>query len=613
MVPAPLKLAALFTLAMMSPGVSGAAAQDLGPQQPLDHYTIRAEVNVESRTIGGTVHIRWANRSRVPTQVLYFHLYLNAFANGESQFMKESGGSLRGQTLNTDGEIELESLRLSTGENLLEHAEAEVIPGDRTQLRVSLPRPVEPGDTINIESRFTSHMPEIRVRTGMTNGFVLGAQFFPKLARLEPNGDWASFPFHAFGEFYADFATYDLQLALPHGYQVGATGHPAEATDPAYPHRFIASPVHDVAFAAWDRFIVYEDEHEDIDIRFLAPPGYDVAVDAQMPTIGRALDYFSQHYGPYPHPSFTVILPPPEASGAAGMEYPTFVTSSGPWWDIPGVQGIQQETLVHEIAHQWFQGIVATHEVEWPMLDEGITTWAHLDYLAYAYGLSSSQVDWPRFQVDGYQIMRLVSRSRSLPPPGRPVYEFKSFRDLGKSVYGLSATALETVARTWGRDRLRQTLGAYARQYRFGRPVPQDLFDVFDAHYWPGFSAQVLEPVLMDGERGAVGPVNVSHDVNGGWNIVIVRAAGPEIPLHVEVGFDDGAVQRVPWPGSLREFRHEGQRPIAWVRVDPDGHHLLDTRPSNNVWMSSRHQPPTEAWFPRLVVLFSTLLQGLGP
>jgi len=55
---------------------------------------------------------------------------------------------------------------------------------------------------------------------------------------------------------------------------------------------------------------------------------------------------------PYDH--LTLVHPPPGADEAGGMEYPTLITTGGPWWtDYTGVK-IIQTTAIHELGHEWF-------------------------------------------------------------------------------------------------------------------------------------------------------------------------------------------------------------------------------------------------------------------
>jgi hypothetical protein len=56
------------------------------------------------------------------------------------------------------------------------------------------------------------------------------------------------------------------------------------------------------------------------------------------------------------------------------MEYPTLITTGGPFWASRSPGRAFDGLVLHELAHQWFYGLVASDEHSWPFLDEGLTT-----------------------------------------------------------------------------------------------------------------------------------------------------------------------------------------------------------------------------------------------
>ena len=101
------------------------------------------------------------------------------------------------------------------------------------------------------------------------------------------------------------------------------------------------------------------------------------------------MPHLNRRYGRYPYPTLTVVHPPEGAANAGGMEYPTLITTGGPWFaPYSGVHGIQAVT-VHELGHQWFYGLVATNEHDYPFLDEGLNSFAEYDALKARYGEGS--------------------------------------------------------------------------------------------------------------------------------------------------------------------------------------------------------------------------------
>ena len=607
-------LAAVFAL-----GASTAEAQG----QPAHEYVIEATLDPETHTVEGTARILWTNESTEPAHELYLHLYLNAFESDETVFLRESGGSLRGDEFTGEGRIDLISLErvLPAGPvDLLAHADDALMEGDRTQLRVPLAEAVPPRGTLILTTRFESRLPPLFARSGYHGSFHMVAQWFPKLARRERDGTWATFPYHGHGEFYADFARYDLTVSTPSSFSVGATGTLQEerAVGGTVTRRFVADRVHDTAFAAWDHFVERTFEHEGVHVRILHPPGYEPAVERHAFITKRGLTHFGRLFGEYPYAALTVIVPPRAASGAAGMEYPMLFCTAGNWFAVPGLHiGEVEGTTAHELAHQWFQGMVATNEVKWPMLDEGLTNWATGELLAHLYGRERSGVDWGDIELDFFELMRVAAlRGDPTPPPGTPAYAFERDSAYVRSVYARTSIVLETVRRVWGPARFDRALGIYAREHRFGHPEPEDLFDAFDRAYWRGFSAQILAPALLEGAEARIELLGLDTRREGDlWVSEIEAHRDTDIPVPTQVVLRnrDGVVARIDWPGDTARLvaTHTGEHRADVAELDPSGKVLLDPDALDNV-QRERGGPETDL-FGRLLFLAQQVLGWVGP
>ena len=391
------------------------------------------------------------------------------------------------------------------GRDLLRGANHELIASDFTQLRVFLHEPLPPTASIDLTLSFTSQLPEIVARSGYAGEFHMLGQWYPKLAKLEPDGHFASFPYHGLGEFYADFADYDLEIAVPARFQVAASGvrvssvrHGARRIE-----RFQVRHVHDIAWAAYPYFITHKFEHANVRFALFAPRGYQAAIARQARVLRAALPYFEQRYGAYPYAQLSVIIPPSNARRAAGMEYPTLFTSAGSFWALPAWLPDPQHDVVavHEFAHQWFSGMIATDEVSYPMLDEGLAQWASLDFLRHYYATPPSVLARHRPALGLFDFVRaMYMRAASeVPSSLLPVTSYRS-ETLPYAVYLRPGLVFEAVAERFGRDKLRSALASYARSQRFAHPRPADLFAAFDQAFGAGFSARILQPALEGAE-----------------------------------------------------------------------------------------------------------------
>ncbi|MBJ8192371.1 M1 family peptidase, partial [Bacillus cereus] len=109
----------------------------------------------------------------------------NAFSSMETTYMKESGGKLRGDTMPKDGFGSMTLTELKTEDGLsLMHRIQYVQPddcfgGDRSLMKVRLPKPVRGGEEITLYMKFEVKLPAIFARMGATDDFVMAGQWFP--------------------------------------------------------------------------------------------------------------------------------------------------------------------------------------------------------------------------------------------------------------------------------------------------------------------------------------------------------------------------------------------------------------------------------------------------
>jgi hypothetical protein len=492
--------AGLALLALLATGIPSRGDAQTASVSTRDSYQLRARLAPNGSALEGHASIRWHNRSAQPLGFLMFHLYANAFAHGHTVFMREQGSALRGEALTRRGGIDVLSLRDAAGADLLTRASTALEKDDATQLRVDLPRPLAPGASILLELSFRVRLPSIVARMGATDDFAMIAQWFPKLAKLEPDGRWASFPYHGLGEFYADFADYDLSVEVPQRFVVAAPGELLERVDQPdgfRRERYLLGNALDIAWAAHPDFVCTRNPGApSVDV--CAPRGHLRLAHAQAALLRRGLGRLGRMLGPYPYRRLMLVVPPRAGWGAAGMEYPGLIVGwpATPLTELnPVAMVLHDVTTAHELAHQWFPITVASNEVETPVLDEGLAEWLGLDLLRHQLG----RPFFERALGLPVDLFDMIAAPHAHAGPARssldPAYRYRA-DELTKAVYVQPALALEAIGRTWGSTRLETALGSYARDNRFEHPGLQALFASFDRAYWVGFSRQTLRPAL---------------------------------------------------------------------------------------------------------------------
>jgi hypothetical protein len=581
-------------------------------------YKMKATLDPTLHTVHGEGTIQWRNTSSRPVNELWFHLYLNAFKNQRSVFMREPVGGFRGNILPKEwGTIDIRSLRLEVDRNttvdVWKDAETKrPHDDDETDVRVPLPKPVLPGYEITLEAVWDDKLPSVVERTGFDGTFHMVAQWFPKIAKLESDGTFAHFPFHHLAEFYADYGRYDVTIDVPAGYTIGATGPtldaaPADKKPGRRVERHYQNNVHDFAWTAWDKFESRREDIAGVAVEILFPPGYGGHAERELATIRFALPHYGERYGKYPYEVLTLVHPPSTVPEAGGMEYPTLITTGGSWATPNGVY-LPELVTIHEFGHQYFYGLIATNEVAWPFLDEGLNSFAEAQAMAQWKGKGSftSFLGLSIGDAEGH-----AERARHFTHDDRvaqPAFTFGTGNAYGSIVYSRTATILETMRRVYGDDKVGRALGVYARRFRFKHPTPSDLIETFNWEIGTE-AAETLRSALFDkgwvdytitamssfavhdaagifdvaGKRETVPADKTKPGKYEGW-VLVTRRGTLSFPVQVELVAADGKRTRVDWDGASESTRipYAGDSPLRAAIVDPDSRVLLDQDPTND-------------------------------
>jgi len=561
--------------------------------------------------------LEFTNTSSAPLTELVFHLYLNAFRDADSVFMRESGGALRGERFTSRGAIVLSSLAVN-GSELLARARTELVKGDLTQLALPLRSPLAPGAKLVVESSFVAALPEVFARSGYAEDFYCVAQWFPKLAKLEPDGSFASFPYHALSEFYADFADYEFTVRTPKEFVVGANGTLVREAknDNRIARTYAIKRALDAVWVAGKSLQVREEQWREVALRYVYAPGYELALEEHEETVRAGLDHYGMRFGAYPYPSLTVVVPPRRARGAAGMEYPGLFLTDGGWLPVPGSPGASGAFVTaHELAHQWFPGVLASSEQRYPVLDEGFAEWAALDLLRKQFGETGALSAWlPFSRFEAERVGTWSFHQAIAPGLAAPAY---SPSEYGASVYGEAALALETIRRVFGRARFDEAMRTYTRENWFGHPTPTELASAFDRVYGDGFSARFLLPLLIDGSPVSLRISEARTAARGALFVTHVRARrSGSVPLPTWLAAYDAQgneLTRVPFPGHLDTLNasFETGRPVARVVLDPDRAVLVDAAVRDQVVTFERDA--RSSWISHAVAAAQMLMAWLGP
>ena len=190
-------------------------------------YKMNVQLDTTKHTVGGHSTITYKNNSPDTLYHFYLNLYANAFQEGtvkHREYLAGLGRTSRGNRFKKGMDPYLSKYDISsfiiksTGSTL-----SDTFFIDDTILSAKLSKGLAPGASMVIDLDWTHHVGQFAERAGRVGEQYNFAQWYPRVVVYDENV-WFNEPFHAEGEFYGEFGTYDVTMDVPKGYIIGSTG-----------------------------------------------------------------------------------------------------------------------------------------------------------------------------------------------------------------------------------------------------------------------------------------------------------------------------------------------------------------------------------------------------
>lgn len=561
-------------------------------QQHVD-YKMDINMDVSDFTFNGEQELVYTNNSPDTINKVYYHLFFNAFQPGSQMDVRSR--TIRDPDRRVGSrifELEQKDYGILDVVSLKQEGKKVVFEQKETVLLARLNSPVLPGEKTTLSMVFDGQVPLQIRRSGKLNkeGVDLTmTQWFPKLSEYDEEG-WHPNPYIG-REFHGVWGDYTVNITIDKNYVVGGTGYLQNADEIGHGYsndakqtnketltwRFFAPNVHDFAWAADPEFIHdIKKSKSGVDLHFFYKP--DVNVEnwkkLQDDSVG-LMDYFEEAIGPYPWKQYSIIQ-----GGDGGMEYAmcTMITGQRPYPSLFGV-------TAHEMAHAWFQHLLATNEAKHPWMDEGFTE--YITSLAEEAVVGKPSRYPHKSSYDRYYLLvnSGVEQAQTVHSD-RYDYNFA----YGASSYSKGSVFLSQLGYIIGKDNLDKTLKRYYEEFKFKHPTPNDFKRVAEK-----VSDMELEWYLNDWTR-------TDHKIDYGLDIsslqtdrviTLKRKARMPMPLDVEVSFSDGTkdVYYIPtdlmhgnkkfnsnnvyymqpwtWASPEYDFVVQGNKKVVRVEIDP--------------------------------------------
>lgn len=555
-------LSSLLTLVLVA---STSAQNNTSYWQQKVDYKMEIDMDVDTYQYKGKQELVYTNNSPDTLTRVFYHLYFNAFQPGSEMDVRSRS------IVDPDSRVTDRISKLSPSEigyikpNSLTQdgvsLEYEVV---GTVLEVSLNKSILPGENTTFVMDWDAQVPLQIRRSGRNNAEDVAlsmTQWYPKLAEYDFEG-WHADPYIG-REFHSVWGDFDVKITIDKDYTIGGTGYlenPAEVghgyqaenqktmkpKKGKYTWHFIAPNVHDFAWAADSEYI-----HD----TFAGPNGVTLHFfyknDPEIienwknlqPKTAELMAYFNEHIGPYPYKQYSVIQ-----GGDGGMEYAmcTLITGKRKFGSLVGV-------TAHELAHSWFQFLLATNELKHEWMDEGFTS-----YISDEAMNEIMDEQKPNPHAGSYRGYLYLANSGSEQPQATHADRYSTNRGYGISSYSKGAVFLSQLEYVIGKESLAKTLKRYFKEFAFKHPTPNDFIRVAEkvsglelGWYltdWTQTTNTIdyeIKNVVFDGSKS---------------QITLARTGLMPMPIDLYVTYEDGSQESFYIP--LQMMRGEKPNPV---------------------------------------------------
>jgi len=334
----------------------------------LTSYAIEAVFCDEEKKITATESVAYVNNTGSEIHSIIFHLYGRAFRD-DAKIKPYSLSKVEECFPNgvNYGDMQIKDVMVDGA------VASHILCGeDENALEVKLNEPVKSGDKVEILLNFELYLANCTHRLGYNNGFVNLGNWYPIVACYDDSG-FVVEPYWANGDpFYSEVANYEVTISFPEIYCLSATGRLKEENVEAgrVTATYSALAVRDFAMTLVDDFQSATETVDNVDITVVAKSG-DENINEYLLTAKKTIELFNDLFGEYPYSTLSVVF---TDFFQGGMEYPNLVYVSN------SVEGLEErkKVIIHEIAHQWWYGLVGNNEVDMAWFDEGLAEYSTL-------------------------------------------------------------------------------------------------------------------------------------------------------------------------------------------------------------------------------------------
>ncbi len=438
-------------------------------------YHIAAEI-VEER-LSGQMELKYVNNNALSVEELYFCLYPNAFKY-EENVNNVAVADLMAQAYPRgfdSGWIEIKNVSV-------EGKEVDFFLEQNEQILRVATGSIKPGREKDISITFEEKLPYSPMRYGYGENTFNFCNWYPVLCPFE-NGQPVTCTYVANGDpFYSECADYTVSITASSLCRLASSGM-ILSQDTSNPLRtkwtVEGKNIRDFAFVLSEDFALKSRQVGDTIVYSYFLKGDEAGGDNALKYACAAVECFNQKFGLYPYGTLSVVS---SDFYIGGMEYPNMVLINQEFYRGDKEEALE-EVVVHEVAHQWWYGLVGSNEIREPWLDEGLTQYSVALYYEACYGPEMYQ----RFLHDSETYCKVVfdvvknvngTVTKNIE---RASNEFEHWLLYDAVTYDATAIMLDALRNAIGEENFERGLKNYFTCNQYKNAAKEDFIEDFTA------------------------------------------------------------------------------------------------------------------------------------
>ncbi len=325
---------------------------------------------------------------------------------------------------------------------------------DTGHAMVKLPERLAPGEKISITMDFNTEVPIQGERFGYYLGVGMLSNWYPVIAPYDiKEKEWMEFHPSDFGDpYFFDSAFFKGHIRSSNNLQVISPFFPA--TESAERTIWFDSklPIRDLTLVYGENFSMMQKKVDDTIVQYFYHKKRNF-----LDAAAESLQFYNEIYGRYPYERLVVADVPLQR--LMGMEF------SGMFFLSTRYRNIGEKTLAHEVAHQYWYGLVGSDQINEAWIDESLANYSAILFLENKYGFKTYQEEINKIKRKNIGSSSLLS-----------LQEYPSKFAYREAVYEKPIMLWDELRNYGGKERVVSLLKSIQDKYHFRRISTEALF-----------------------------------------------------------------------------------------------------------------------------------------